>query len=55
MFRARNMGLDVSAPAAMPALQPPRAPMPTPDPASLAPINFAPPTGLVKDDLEKHM
>ena len=53
MFRARNMGLDVSAPSAMPALQPPRAPMP--DPTNLAPINFAPPTGLVKDDLEKHM
>jgi hypothetical protein len=53
MFRARNMGLDVSAPSAMPALQPPRAPMA--DPTSLAPINFAPPTGVVKDDLEKHM
>jgi hypothetical protein len=59
LFRARNMGLDVSTPPAPAALQPPRDAMPdpaqTPRPASLAPIKFAPPTGLVKDDLEKHM
>ena len=60
LFRSRNMGLDVSAPPATPAPQPPRAAASSdapqsPKAASLAPIQFAPPTGLVKDDLEKHM
>jgi hypothetical protein len=59
LFRARNMGLDVSVPSTVPALQQPRGPMPEPvqisKPTSLAPIKFAPPTGLVRDDLEKHM
>ena len=45
-FRARNMGLDVSAPSAMTALQPPPdlAPGPSQSPkaTSLAPIKFAP-------------
>jgi hypothetical protein len=58
-LRARNMGLDVSAPSAMAAPQPPQdlAPGPSQSPkaTSLAPIKFAPPTGLVKDDLERHM
>jgi hypothetical protein len=58
-FRSRNMGLDVSTPSTKTMQRENQDelddPIQSPKATIMAPIKFAPQTGLVKDDLDKHM